>query len=165
MWENAGGRVYFCQAMNSSVTTRIQLDYRPDLRLLTGRWLTDATLPEFRAEYAAVLAAAQAHQAWHWLLDVRRRPLPPAGAVEWLNNVWMPAAAEIMPRHLCIAYLVSPQRLQTIAANDRLQTAVQHLEHGREGLDVGLFNDEGEAMRWLSGQQARHAELPEQGAA
>lgn len=68
--------------MTAPLTARVQLSYRLDLHLLTGRWLTEATLAEFRAEYAVVLAAARPPDAWRWLLDVRCRPLPPAGAVE-----------------------------------------------------------------------------------
>lgn len=134
----------------NSLTIRIQLSYRADLHQLTGRWLTDATLEEFRAEYEAVLAAARQHDAWRWLLDVRRRPLPPAGAVEWLNQEFMPQTSAAAPRQLCVAYLVSPQRMAAVAADEHLQTAVTALAAGLPQARVQMFSDEGEAMRWLA---------------
>lgn len=135
---------------STSLTTRIQLSYRDDLHLLTGRWMTEATLAEFRAEYEAVLVAATQHGAWRWLLDIRRRPLPPAGSVEWLNEEFMPLAARTAPRQLCIAYLVSPLRMQAIASDERLHAAATRLQSGVAGVQVRMFGDEGEAVRWLT---------------
>lgn len=136
--------------MTASLTTRIQLSYRDDLHLLTGRWLTDATLEEFRAEYEAVLAAAQQHGAWRWLLDIRRRPLPPVGALEWLNQQLIPQAAQAAPQQLCVAYLVSPQRMQAVAADQQLQAAATTLQAGLPRAQVQMFMNEGEAVSWLT---------------
>lgn len=141
--------------MPAPISTRIQLSYRDDLRLLVGRWLTDeVTLEDYQAEYDAVLAAAQAHGAWRWLLDIRRRPMPPAGAAPWLNEVFIPQASAAAPQHLCIAYLASPQRIRDIATDAQLQATTARLASGLPRAEAHLFNDEGEAMRWLTGKQA-----------
>ncbi|QNH62683.1 hypothetical protein [Hymenobacter sediminicola] len=134
--------------MYSSSTLNIQ--FRPDLDLLTVRWL-DALHPDlFQQDYHTILAESRSNNTARWLVDVRRRPHPTPEMADWAANVWLPevvaALAPVRPR---LAYLISPSREEALKASPSLQQSVQAAISPTRGYDVAIFNDEGLATEWL----------------
>lgn len=125
--------------------------YRPDLRLLVGRWLDDAPVAQLQADYAALLAAAEQHKAGRWLLDVRRRDQLNPEMGHWANYAFYPMASQrLAPHKLQIAVLCSPVRLK-VYQTDPVQ--MEYLAYGladERPYQLQLFSDEGEAMKWLN---------------
>ncbi|WP_317044262.1 class I SAM-dependent DNA methyltransferase [Hymenobacter roseosalivarius] len=129
----------------------ILLSYRPDLDVLTGRWSADSPLAGIRADYEAVLVAGRTHHTARWLLDVRRRVQLSVDVLGWVTHDWLPrtivALAPARPR---MAYLITPAREQAFLSNAVTQPDMQHILDPARPYDLRLFNDEGEAMRWLT---------------
>ena len=71
----------------------LRITYRPDLDLLTVRWLGESPLAALQGEYDTVLAQLQVHRTARLLLDIRRRDAPSHEMTHWFNAEWLP------PRH------------------------------------------------------------------
>lgn len=131
----------------------VEVQHRPDLNVLTVRWLREPPDPvEVRTLYLAVLEAARPYAATPgWLLDVRRRPAPDPGVARWFGEYWLPAAAALVqPRQLRLAYLLSPLRQRaTFGENRALQPANERILAPGQPYVVNTFLDEGAAMAWL----------------
>lgn len=124
--------------------------YRPDLRLLVGRWLDDAPVPHLQADYAALLATAQEHHAGRWLLDVRRRDQLSPELSQWTTTTFLPfATTTLAPVPLRIAVLCSPARLAIYEADARQQEYLTFGLAAERPYQLRLFRDEGTAMEWL----------------
>ncbi|SHJ67536.1 hypothetical protein SAMN02745146_3667 [Hymenobacter daecheongensis DSM 21074] len=131
-------------------TPGLSIHYRPDLDLLTARWLQDSDLPTLQAEYATLLAAGQTHQATRWLMDVRRREAPSLEATTWVTQQWLPqAVATMLPARLRLAYFISPARAEVLRTNSALQPLVRETLARIHDYEMEVFGDEGEAVRWL----------------
>lgn len=134
--------------MYSSSTLVIQ--YRPDLDILTVRWLAELLTDRFQQEYNTILQEAQIYDTPRWLIDVRRRPHPAPDMADWAANVWLPqVVTALAPRRPRLAYLISPSREQSLKASPALQASVQAASSPERGYDVAIFNNEGEANNWL----------------
>lgn len=128
----------------------LTLAYRPDLAVLTVRWLTDSQAGVLRTEYDAVLLAADTRCSPRWLFDVRRRPTADAEATRWVSADWLPRAVAVAaPARLRLAYLVTPARDEFLRLNPPLRTAMETTLAAANPYDVAVFADEGAAMRWL----------------
>ena len=129
----------------------LEISYDPEQDVCTVRWLTDSTMPNLQAEYEAVLTAGPARRTARWLLDVRRRPLPTIETANWLNFNWLPRAAGLLaPAQLCVAYLMSSDRAKALAADSVLQSNLNDtLAAPDHYYQIGLFEDEDAAVRWL----------------
>jgi hypothetical protein len=134
--------------MDSS--SRLDIQYRPDLDVLTVSWL-DALHPSlFQDDYHTILAQARTHNTTRWLIDVRRRPHPTPEMAAWAANVWLPqVVAALVPRRARLAYLISPSREEALRASPSLQNSVKAASNPNRGYDVAIFNNEGEANTWL----------------
>ena len=129
----------------------LAIHYRPDLGLLTARWMADSDLPTLQAEYEAILDTGRHHRSTRWLLDVRRREVPTMEAAAWVAGHWLPlAAAAVAPSHLQLAYLISPLRAETLRTDPALQATAEQALQATAPYDLRLFGDEGEAVRWLT---------------
>ena len=128
----------------------IALAYRPDLAVLTVRWLTDSSVATLREEYEAVLLADDLRRSPRWLFDVRRRPTTDAEAARWVIADWLPrAVVAIAPARLRLAYLVTHTRIEALRENQPLRAVMDDALVPAHPYDMAVFSDEGEAMRWL----------------
>lgn len=134
-------------------TNSFSLEYRADLGILIGRWLTDLPPPELQGTYEAMLAAAQAHgNCRFWLLDLRRRPVAGPDLNEWFRDQFSPRLAAALDGLLVTAYLAGPH--QRPAAESR---ALELYLRGEGAVNAfpKLFDAEREAVEWLSLEQTR----------
>jgi hypothetical protein len=128
----------------------LSVHYRADLHVLTVRWLAEPPATVAKAEYQALLAEACAHQSARWLMDSRRRPEPDVELAEWVVNAWFgQAVAALRPARLRMAYLMPPGREQTMSRNPQLHQALAPAFGSIRPYDLQLFDDEGQAVRWL----------------
>ncbi|TGE25484.1 hypothetical protein E5K00_09920 [Hymenobacter aquaticus] len=127
----------------------LDLQYRPDLHILTARWLRDASLPELQQAHRALQATAQAHNAFHWLMD-RRRFSPNPEIAQWVAHEWLPDIARTASSHLRLASLVSPELWHLISTQPDFQEATNTALNAQQPYSVRVFMDEGEAVRWLT---------------
>ena len=124
------------------------LHYVPEQHILVGRWLRPVELAELQVHYEALLEAALAHGCCHhWLLDVRRRRLTDAAAVQWFGEVFSPRLAVALGQPVSLAYFAMVT--QTVASEDpglwqNIQTGALHGGHYQ------YFNYESEALAWLA---------------
>ena len=122
------------------VPDTIALVYRPDLAVLTVRWLTDSNVTTLRDEYEAVLLADDSRRSPRWLFDVRRRPTTDAEAAHWVIADWLPrAAVAIAPARLRLAYLVTHARIdpeRDAESAERLEDEPRRFGP-RDGVEVG----------------------------
>ncbi|RTQ53477.1 hypothetical protein EJV47_01685 [Hymenobacter gummosus] len=137
--------------MSAAVTDFVDLAFRDDLDLLFGRWLRTADDQEVRQGYEAALALALPRRAHYWLLDLRRRgPISPA-ARRWLLESFLPRLVNGMPEPLHLAYLLSPNHLAEVSAEE---LSIPSLFHAT--CHIGLFTDEHSALQWLDHHREAH---------
>lgn len=128
-----------------------QLHYRTDLDVFVVCWATDANLLELQAEHEAALAAGRAHGTSRWLLDIRYRPAPSAEAARWVAFDWLPrAAAALAPACPRFAYLVSAVRARALRTDPALLPSVHEVFRPGLPYKLCLFEDEAEALSWLT---------------
>ncbi|GAA4373579.1 hypothetical protein [Hymenobacter koreensis] len=128
----------------------LDLSYRPDLRVLTVRWLRSVSFPELQAGFRQALDMALACQAAYWLVDVRRRTEIDAIPSTWVAQHLLPeAAAGLAPATLYVAYLLSPVRAEQIVTNPALQAATAQAQAPTQPYRLETFIDEGPAVQWL----------------
>lgn len=127
----------------------LETNFYPEKRLLTVRWPIIISQASLKAQYEYLLQVAPVRQASRWLLDIRQCPVPNIETANWITLNWLPrAAAMLAPARLCVAYVVSDQRAEALAApelsaNIRDAMAPNRLYH------LGVFGTEPEAVRWL----------------
>ncbi|SFQ59456.1 SpoIIAA-like [Hymenobacter arizonensis] len=146
------GLLLLLLAMYSTVelATRI-ISFRADLDVMVVRWHTHASLEGVQADYAHMLELAKAYQTSDWLLDVRRRDKVSAELSAWASGVYyQQAAAELAPRRLRIAVLNSPALTEIYRTDEEHKKHVEYVLDPARPFDMRVFDDEGEAMRWLS---------------
>lgn len=127
------------------------LDYRPEQRLLIGRWLRPASFEEIKVHYEALLAAALAHdKCRHWLLDVRRRPAVDPDAALWFRESYGPRLPLELGRPVALAYFAMVNQEVVTSANPALQENIRQgsVQNGH----YRYFNQESEALAWLAQQ-------------
>jgi hypothetical protein len=137
-----------------SDSANFQLHHRPDLGILTARWLGESGLGQLRAEYKAIQELARAHGVGCLLLDIRRRDTPGAAATQWFSQVWLPALkAALAPAPVRLAYLISPLRTQQLRDDAAAAGPLDAAAAAGQSHALALFHDEGEAVRWLLGNK------------
>lgn len=132
----------------------LHLSYRPDLHLLTVRWLRAVTFAELQQGFRAAAAEGAAHRAALWLVDVRRRTELDAASSTWVALHLLPeVAAQLAPATLRVAYLLSPMRAQELRRDAGLRDATAASVAPERPYQLATFIDEGPAVRWLLQQQ------------
>ena len=128
-----------------------QISFRPDLHVMVVRWHTHAPLEVVQADYRQMLTVAQEHGTANWLLDVRRRDKVTTELSAWVSNEFYPeAAARLAPQRLRMAVLNSPSLTEMYRSDPDQKKYVAYVLDPARPFDVALFDDEGEAMRWLN---------------
>ncbi|MBJ6108052.1 hypothetical protein JAO73_03445 [Hymenobacter sp. BT523] len=127
----------------------LHLDYRPDLDLLTGRWLFDPDPEQLRQDYEDLLKEGLYCGAQRWLLDLRRRPALPVGLTDWMETTWLPHLLGVAPPDLRIAFWLPPQREVLRRAAPALNARVEELLRQPGAYRLRLFENEALALAWL----------------
>jgi hypothetical protein len=142
---------YFC-SMNAAINLKTRtITFRPDLHVMVVRWHRHDEMPAVKADYAAMLAAAEAHGITDWLLDVRRREVAAPELSAWVNHTFYPeAVARLAPKRLRMAVLSSPALTAAYVTDPGHRKEVAYALDPARPFDIGLFEDEGKAMSWLS---------------
>lgn len=131
----------------------LDLAYRPDLRVLTVRWLRAVSFAELQIGFRAALAANATHGASHWLVDVRRRTELEADSSAWVAHELLPVvAATLAPATLYVAYLLSPLRTDQLDRDAGLRAASESAQSAVQPYRLVTFIDEGAALQWLLAQ-------------
>jgi hypothetical protein len=134
-----------------SMPASLNFSFYPETGVFLVRWLRDSQLPTLQQEYEAILTAAPAKRTHRWLLDVRQRPAPSIEAANWVTYNWLPRAASMQPPgQLCVAYLVSSQRVEALANDPELQESMYDAMAPNRLYTLALFSEETAAIRWLS---------------
>ena len=114
------------------------------------RWHSHAPLEVVQADYAQMLAVAQAHGISDWLLDVRRRDKVSLELSAWVTEMFYPQATRhLAPRRLRMAVLNSPALTEVYVSDPDQKKYVDYVLDPARPFDISLFDDEGAAMRWL----------------
>ena len=122
---------------------------RPDLGILVARWAEDAPFSHLQRHFWALLAAAQEHATWRWLLDVRRRDQLDPELGRWTTHVFFPDAAQQAAGLLRIAVHCSPARLLVYESSPDQQEYISYGTAPERTYQLQLFIEEGPAMTWL----------------
>jgi len=130
----------------NSIPELLTLTYRDDLAVLIGRWGYQPEPTELPAQYERLMASALAHDARHWLQDIRRRTLNDPATTRWLLTDYFPNLADRFAGQLRVAYLVSPTLHAQVLAEPGFQASEAYVG---QPFAVGFFGDEGAAMAWL----------------
>ncbi len=126
------------------------ISFRLDLQVMVVRWHSHAPLEVVQADYAQMLVAAEAHGISDWLLDVRRRDKVTPELSAWVSKDFYPQATQrLAPRRLRMAVLNSPALNQAYVLDPDQKKYVDYVMDPARPFDIGLFDDEGAAMRWL----------------
>jgi hypothetical protein len=97
------------------------------------------------------MAVAQETGFCNWLMDVRRREKVTVALSAWVSEEFYPAAvARLAPRRLRMAVLSSPAMTELYRTDPGQQKYVAYSTDPARPYDIGLFNDEGQAMSWLT---------------
>ena len=97
-----------------------------------------------------MLAVTEAHGISDWLLDVRRRDKVSPELSAWVSKDFCPQATRRLPRAGCAwpCSIRRPSPKPTCRTPTRKKYVDYVLDPARP-FDIGLFDDEGAAMRWL----------------
>ena len=115
------------------------------------RWHSHAPLEVMQADYARMLAAAKEHDLSDWLLDVRRREKVSTDISAWVSEQFYPQAIrQLAPRRLRMAVLNSPALTEAYVSDPDQKKYVDYVLDPARPFDIALFDDEGQAMQWLS---------------
>ena len=129
----------------------LEINPRPDLPAIVARWQREITAAELQAGYFAILQAADDHQCWRWLLDLRRREdLASAELNNWVTNDFFPRLLHRYSAPVRIAFLISPLRAARQAAPASVATITANPQPD-QGYKSALFTDEAAAYQWLAG--------------
>jgi hypothetical protein len=127
------------------------ITFRPDLNVMVVRWHTHADFEVVKADYAEMLTAAEASGFSDWLLDVRRREVVTAELSAWVSQEFYPGAvARLSPRRLRMAVLSSPALTEAYRTDPEQKKHVAYSTDPARPYDIRLFDDEGQAMNWLT---------------
>jgi hypothetical protein len=127
------------------------ISFRPDLKVMVVRWHTHVPMEVVQADYAQMLAAAEASGFSDWLLDVRRREKVTGELSAWVSLEFNPhAVARLAPRRLRMAVLSSPALTEAYRTDPDQKKYVAYSTDPARPYDIRLFNDEGAAMSWLT---------------
>ncbi|SNR44408.1 MULTISPECIES: hypothetical protein [Hymenobacter] len=132
-----------------SSDSSFSLTPRPDLGVLIARWAEDAPTPQLQRHYAALLAAAQQHGLWRWLLDVRRRDQLDPEFGWWSTHIFYPEVAHVAVPPFRIAVHCSPVRLAIYESDSVQQQYIRYGTSEERAYQLRLFIEEGPAMEWL----------------
>lgn len=127
-------------------TLFLQIDYRPDLQQLTGRWRYSVTDAELHQGYDALRRAALHYRCGNWLVDSRRCLNRCLSRLAWVADHYLPLAQRELNLPLQVGLLVLPDYLSSLpeaARNPAPGAAVR----------LALFLNEGEASTWLTARQ------------
>ena len=93
--------------------------YRPDLDVLTARWLRQPTEVEMEAGYFSMLEVAVQHSCHYWLVDVRRREHANQQSSPWMMQQFFSLLPERLPgKKVFMAYLFQPLHLYDLVADE-----------------------------------------------
>ena len=84
---------------------------------------------------------------------MRQRPTVDPETSRWVVFEWLPRAAAF-PKHLRLAVLAAPARLDLIRTAPALQASAHEALHASESYHLRLFADESAALAWLTGDAA-----------
>ncbi|SMB99679.1 hypothetical protein SAMN00120144_3560 [Hymenobacter roseosalivarius DSM 11622] len=127
------------------------LSLRPDLQVLVVRGHSHASFAVGQADDAQMLAIAETAGLHHWLLEVRCREKTMTERSAWVGETFYPqAVARLAPQRLRRAVLSSPALTPAYRTDADQQKYVAYSLDAARPYNIGLFEDEGLAMRWLS---------------
>lgn len=129
----------------------LQLNNRPDLGILVGRWGYQPAPHELPAVYQQVQDTALQGRSRFWLQDIRRRTLNDPETTLWLLDTFFPDMARRLGGRLFVAYLVGPTLHQAIINQPGFVSAEAY---DSKPFVVSFFGDEGAAVQWLQSQQS-----------
>ncbi len=129
--------------------------YDPVLDLVLAFWRGTVPDADLYAQYAELMATAEAHDhcRW-WLLDIRARSWPSTSFRHWMNTEFAPLAKAALVKPLSIAYVIADEQNEYIN-----QAGIQNVRHNLAGHDVqpAFFDTEAAAREWLAQQRAHDA--------
>ena len=129
----------------------LQLTPRPDLGILVGRWGYQPHPSQLPAAYEELAVVGLRDKCRFWLQDIRRRTLNDPHTTHWLLTDYFPEMAARLGERLYVAYLVSPDLHQLIITGPEFAPVASYIN---KPFAVAFFGDEGEAIGWLTKQQA-----------
>ncbi|GAB2944420.1 hypothetical protein GCM10027048_06520 [Hymenobacter coalescens] len=132
----------------------LQIDYRPDLDMLVGRWLRAVSEGELYASYPALLETARHYGCRYWLLDARRRLNVEVAITPWLLNDFVPRLGQHLNGRTYLAYLVAPLQLTRAVPAAQIIPPQVYFE-GKAAL-MQRFTEEAAALAWLRQQRVEN---------
>ncbi|WP_426058627.1 hypothetical protein [Hymenobacter sp. B1770] len=129
----------------------LQLTPRPDLGILVGRWGFQPEPTLLPTAYEQLAEAALRDDCHFWLQDIRRRTSNDPNTTTWLLAEYFPSMATRLKARLSVAYLVGPDLHRHIVNGPDFVPVELYND---KPFTIGLFGDEGQAIRWLQEQQA-----------
>jgi hypothetical protein len=137
------GRPAVASGLLRMSTHSLDLLHRPDLPALIARWQREVTPAELRADYEALLAAADNAACPRWLLDLRRREdLTEPTVNTWFGQTFAPALRGRYHEPVRLAFLVSPLRAE--------QPVMAVVSAADADCEIATFIDEAAAHDWLA---------------
>ena len=134
----------------------LQYAYRPDLRVLVGRWMRCVTTQELQTGYQALLTVAEKQACSFWLLDSRRRVSVSLADIQWMMEEFYPQLFQELHTTSYLAFLLAPSQLTEVVTDPRVPALTYF-----DGLpyQIGRFIDERLAVEWLQYQQQARGAL------
>ena len=136
-----------------TVADNLTLTYRPDLEVLIARWSRPVTLEELQVGYRTLADEAERRGTVRWLLDTRALTVN-AEAGRWVNDHFYPTLAARLGRPLRMAYMVLPDSHRQLRTNAELAALLTRFQESMASYNFQLFDQEGDAQRWLAASVA-----------
>ncbi len=133
-----------------AVSDYLVINYRSDLNMLVARWQRPVSGAETRAGYQQILEIAQQYQCPYWLLDGRRRHPADIETTNWGFQDFFPNLHFWLGQQVYLSQLLSPIYQQLTLTMPVYQESENN---PTQTYQMRRFNDEAEAVQWLSGCQ------------
>jgi len=133
-----------------AVSDYLVINYRPDLNMLIARWQRPVSGDETRVGYQKILEVAQRYQCPYWLLDGRRRHPADAETTNWGFQDFFPELHTWLGQPVYLSQLLSPIYQQLTLTMPVYQESESN---PTQTYQMRRFNDEAQAVQWLSGCQ------------
>lgn len=128
-------------------TDFLDVNFRPDLGLLLGRWLRAVSAAELQAGYDNLRQATLHCGATSWFIDTRRRTSLSHYNPEWVTTTFLPQVQRELARPLHVSFLTLPDYLNS-------QAEVPGRCPSGGPVQMACFLDEGAAHAWLAAHPA-----------
>ena len=141
--------------MSSFSSTYLDIEYKPEPRVLVSHWRRGVMPFELQRGYMAMLDEAVSRRCRFWLIDLSGRASGVSATdLQWILDEFFPLLPLRLRRPVYIAYLMAPHQLAGSLADPNIPNAAYYNDLSYR---IERFTVEEEALAWLQNSRVQDA--------